>query len=136
MVKESFSSSIFHRRTKFVAQSHSWKLKMATQKQKIMVWVAVAGMCITGIGIIGVALYLFLLYKSRNARLILSAMTLTALVVLALLICLINPIKKKKNSEDDNEIAPNADSLMENWIWRSVIILFSLQASSQSTNDM
>lgn len=95
-----------------------------------------AGMCITGIGIIGVALYLFLLYKSRNARLILSAMTLTALVVLALLICLINPIKKKKNSEDDNEIAPNADSLMENWIWRSVIILFSLQASSQSTNDM
>lgn len=85
---------------------------MATQKQKIMIWVAVAGMCITGIGIIGVALYLFLLYKSRNARLILSAMTLTALVVLALLICLINPIKKK-NSEDDNEIAPNADSLME-----------------------
>ena len=86
---------------------------MATQKQKIMIRVAVAGMCITGIGIVGVALYLFLLYKSRNARLILSAMTLTALVVLALLICLINPIKKKK-SEDDSEIAPNADSLMEN----------------------
>lgn len=82
---------------------------MATEKQKIMIWVVLAGMCITAIGITGIALYLFLLYKARNARLVISAIALAALIILALLICLMNPIKKK-NNEDDNKIAPNTDS--------------------------